>query len=144
MKRLLSISTLYPNAARPRFGTFVSSSLEALAARPDWEVTAINPVGLPPVQVGEYRALADAAVDERRAGVSIHRPHFTLIPKIGGRLNPRMIERAVLPLARHLHAQQPFDMVDAQFFYPDGPAAAAIARALGLPLAIKARPTSRA
>ena len=139
MKRLLSISTLYPNAARPRFGTFVSSSLEALAARPDWEVTAINPVGLPPVQVGDYRALADAAVDERRAGVSVHRPSFTLIPKIGGRLNPRMIERAVLPLVRRLHAQQPFDMVDAQFFYPDGPAAAAIARSLDLPLAIKAR-----
>jgi glycosyltransferase involved in cell wall biosynthesis len=30
-------------------------------------------------------------------------------------------------------------MVDAQFFYPDGPAAAHIASALGLPLAIKAR-----
>jgi len=45
----------------------------------------------------------------------------------------------VLPLARRLHAQAPFDLVDAQFFYPDGPAAARIARALGLPLSIKAR-----
>jgi hypothetical protein len=30
-------------------------------------------------------------------------------------------------------------VVDAQFFFPDGPAAAIIARALGLPLTIKAR-----
>ena len=45
----------------------------------------------------------------------------------------------MLPLARRLHAERPFDLVDAQFFYPDGPAAATIARALGLPLSIKAR-----
>ncbi len=138
-KRLLSLSTLYPNAARPRFGIFVSHSLEALAARPDWEVTLVNPIGLPPVIAGDYSALADAAVDEVRRGVEIHRPRFTLIPRIGGRFNPQIIERAVLPLARRLHAEKPFDMVDAQFFYPDGPAAAAIARDLGLPLAIKAR-----
>tara|TARA_B100000678_G_scaffold19275_1_gene14909 strand:- start:411 stop:1601 length:1191 start_codon:yes stop_codon:yes gene_type:complete len=138
-KRLLSLSTLYPNAARPRFGTFVSYSLEALAARPDWEVTAINPIGLPPIRMGEYRALEQAAVDGRCDGLTVLRPIFTLLPKVGGRLNPAMIERAVLPLARELHARQPFDMVDAQFFYPDGPAAAGIARALGLPLAIKAR-----
>jgi glycosyltransferase involved in cell wall biosynthesis len=47
--------------------------------------------------------------------------------------------RAVLPLARALHAERPFDLVDAQFFYPDGPAAARIASALDLPHAIKAR-----
>ena len=138
-KRLLSLSTLYPSAARPRFGTFVSHSLEALAARPDWDVTVINPIGLPPVIAGEYRAIAQAAVNGEGDGIRVFRPCFTLIPRIGGRLNPRMIERAVLPLARRLHAEQRFDMVDAQFFYPDGPAAAAIARELGLPLSIKAR-----
>ncbi|GAB5349604.1 glycosyltransferase [Alteriqipengyuania sp. 357] len=139
MPRLLSLATLYPNAARPRFGTFVANSLEALAAQPGWDVTVVNPVGLPPVIVGEYSALADAAFDEDRGGISVHRPPFTLIPRIGGRLNPGMIARSVLPLARRLHEERPFDMVDAQFFYPDGPAAAAIARDLGLPLAIKAR-----
>ena len=138
-KRLLSISTLYPNAARPRFGTFVSQSLEALAARPDWHVTVINPIGLPPVAVGDYTMLAKAAVDRECEAMAVYRPRFTLIPKIGGRLNPRMIARTVLPLARRLHAAQPFDMVDAQFFYPDGPAAAAVASALRLPLAIKGR-----
>jgi len=45
----------------------------------------------------------------------------------------------VLPVARELHARQPFDVVDAQFFFPDGPAAALVAKALGLPLSIKAR-----
>lgn len=139
MRRVLSIATLYPNPHQPRFGTFVARQLEALAARGDWDVTVINPIGVPPVAMGRYKALAEAAVTGVEGGVTVHRPTFTLIPKFGGPINPRMIARAVLPLARRLHALAPFDLVDAQFFYPDGPAAARIAGALDLPLSIKAR-----
>jgi glycosyltransferase involved in cell wall biosynthesis len=139
VKRLLSLATLYPNAHAPRFGTFVARSLEALAARGDWQVTVINPIGVPPIAFGRYRALSAAAVDGTEHSLSVHRPRFPLIPRFGGPFNPRLIARSVLPLARRLHAEAPFDMVDAQFFYPDGPAAARIAGALGLPFAIKAR-----
>jgi glycosyltransferase involved in cell wall biosynthesis len=139
VKRLLSLATLYPNASAPRFGTFVARSLEALAARGDWQVTVLNPIGVPPVRFGRYRALAGAAADGIEHGVRVHRPTFPLIPRYGAAFNPRLIARAALPLARKLHAEQPFDMVDAQFFYPDGPAAARVADALRLPLAIKAR-----
>ena len=139
MKRLLSIATLYPNAHRPRFGTFGARQMEALAARGDWDVTVINPIGVPPLALGRYKPLAEAAVTGVEHGVTVHRPRFTLVPAVGGPVNPRMIARAVLPLARRLHALAPFDLVDAQFFYPDGPAAARIAAALGLPLSIKAR-----
>ena len=139
MRRVLSISTLYPNAARPRFGTFVARQMEALVARGDWQVTLINPIGAPPFAAGEYRALTKAATGGIEGGVSVHRPRFTLIPGVGAPLNPTMIARAVLPLAKKLHRATPFDLVDAQFFWPDGPAAARIARGLGLPLSIKAR-----
>lgn len=138
-RRVLSLATLYPNANTPRFGTFVARSLEALARRGDWEVTVINPVGVPPIAFGRYRALASAAVDGVEHGVRVFRPRFPLIPWLGGPINPALIARAVLPLARRLHAEAPFDLVDAQFFYPDGPAAMCIARALGLPYSIKAR-----
>jgi glycosyltransferase involved in cell wall biosynthesis len=139
VRRVLSLSTLYPNPADPRFGTFVARSLEALAARGDWHVTVINPIGLPPVTVGRYRALAKAAVSGTEQRVEVHRPTFKLIPRIGGRWNADLVARAALPLARRLHAEAPFDLVDAQFFWPDGPAAARIAEALDLPLSIKAR-----
>lgn len=138
-RRLLSIATLYPNAHAPHFGTFVARSLEALAARGDWEVTVINPIGIPPLALGRYRALAKAAVDGVENGIAVHRPSHMLIPRLGARINPSMIARAVLPLARPLHEERPFDLVDAQFFYPDGPAAAWIGRQLGLPYAIKGR-----
>jgi hypothetical protein len=54
VKRLLSLATLYPNAHVPRFGTFVARSLEALAAQGDWQVTAMAPIGVPPVAFGRY------------------------------------------------------------------------------------------
>jgi len=139
VRRLLSLATLYPNASAPRFGTFVARSLEALAARGDWRVTVINPIGVPPVRFGIYRTLSAAAVDGIEHKVAVHRPTFPLIPRFGGRLNPHLIAHAVLPLVKRLHAETPFDLVDAQFFYPDGPAAALVAAALDLPLAIKAR-----
>jgi len=139
LKRLLSISTLYPNPHQPRFGTFVARQMEALAARGDWDVTVLNPIGVPPIAVGRYAALARAAITGVEGGVTVHRPRFMLLPRVGGPINPMMIARAVLPLVRRLHALAPFDMVDAQFFYPDGPAAARVAAALDLPFAIKAR-----
>ena len=139
MKRLLSIATLYPNAHQPRFGPFVARQLEALAARGDWDVTVVNPIGVPPLALGRYKPLAEAAVTGVEHGVTVHRPRFTLVPRLGGPVNPAMIARAVRPLARRLHALAAFDLVDAQVFYPDGPAAATVAGALGLPLSIKAR-----
>ncbi|HAV81674.1 MAG TPA: glycoside hydrolase [Erythrobacter sp.] len=138
-RRVLSLSTLFPNTAQPRFGIFVAKSLEALQRDTHWDTAVINPIGLPPLALGRYRALSEAARDTQEFGMTVHRPVFRLLPKVGGRLNPGLITKAVLPLARELHAQQPFDLVDAQFFYPDGPAAMAVARDLGLPFSVKAR-----
>ncbi|MFC4295011.1 glycosyltransferase [Novosphingobium tardum] len=138
-RRVLSLATLYPNPVRPAFGTFVARSLEALAARGDWEVTVINPLGMPTVPFGQYREIADLPSLAVEGGIDVHRPRFTLVPKLGGRWNPALIARAVLPLAQRLHRATPFDLIDAQFFYPDGPAAARVAASLGLPLSIKAR-----
>ncbi len=139
MKHVLSLSTLYPNPVNPRFGAFVARSLEALAKRGDWRVTLVNPIGLPPLALGRYRPLADLPAVSNEGGITVHRPHFTLIPRIGARRNASAIARAVLPLVQRIHTATPIDVLDAQFFFPDGPAAAQIAQAIGLPLSIKAR-----
>ena len=138
-RRVLSLSTLFPNAANPRFGIFVAKSLEALQRDTHWDAVVVNPLGLPPVALGRYMSLQEAAQDGQEFGLQVHRPTFRLIPKFGGRLNPRLIARAVMPLVKRLHAEQAFDLVDAQFFYPDGPAAMLVARELGLPFSVKAR-----
>jgi glycosyltransferase involved in cell wall biosynthesis len=140
--RVLSISTLFPAAPRPAFGQFVARQMAAVQAGGDAQVTVINPIGVPPWPLSmrePYRTLATCPAQSTLDDVPVHHPRFPLIPMIGGDSNPGRIARAILPLARRLHAQAPFHVVDAQFFFPDGPAAAIIARALGLPLSIKAR-----
>ncbi|GMM94043.1 glycosyltransferase [Qipengyuania sp. MTN3-11] len=137
--RVLVLSTLWPNAVHPRFGTFVESSIKALNRETAWTPVVVNPIGIPPLALGRYREMANAARGGQEGGLQVHRPIFRLVPLVGARRNPAAIAKAVLPLARRLHAEQPFDLVDAQFFWPDGPAAARIADALGLPLSIKAR-----
>lgn len=139
MKRLLSISTLYPATGRPGFGRFVSRQMQALAERGDWDVTVVNPIGIPPVPMKRYATLKGVPEVQEQGAVTIHHPRFLLIPGLSGPINPALIAHAILPLAKRLHAERPFDMIDAQFFYPDGPAAAKVARALEVPLAIKAR-----
>ena len=139
--RILTLATLFPNAAAPNFGVFVERQTAALAAREGVDVTVINPVGLPPFPLSRhprYRALRHLPKRERWHGLDVHRPRFTLLPRLPDR-NPAAIARAVLPLARRLHAERPFDLIDAEFFYPDGPAARIVARALGLPYTVKAR-----
>lgn len=143
MKHVVALSTLYPNAVNPRFGTFVARSLEALAKHGakdgDWRVSVVNPIGLPPIALGRYRALAQLDEVSEEHGVTIHRPRFTLIPAVGARRNASAIAKAALPLVKRLHAETPIDVIDAQFFFPDGPAAAWIARQIGVPLSLKAR-----
>lgn len=136
--RVLSIATLFPDAARPNFGLFVEKSLRALAAQPEIDLTVVAPVGLPPFPLSlhpRYRTLRTLPRREDWHGLTVHRPRFRLLPRIGARFNPAAIARTVMPIAR----ADRFDVVDAQFFYPDGPAAMRVADALGLPFSIKAR-----
>jgi teichuronic acid biosynthesis glycosyltransferase TuaC len=140
--RILTLSTLFPNAAQPNFGIFVERQTAGLAARDGVDVTVINPIGLPPWPLSasaRYMDLIALPLHEQWRGLNVYRPRFTLIPKFGGPYNPTMIARAILPLVRRLHAQQPFDLIDAEFFYPDGPAAMRIAKSLRIPFTVKAR-----
>ena len=142
MTRVLSLSTLFPSPVRPGFGKFVANQMAALYRLGGVDLVMINPIGLPPFPLRlrqPYGGWAACPPQSDLGGLKVLHPRFTLIPVIGGDSNPARIAGAVLPLVRRLHAEKPFDLIDAQFFFPDGPAAAIIARELGLPLTIKAR-----
>jgi glycosyltransferase involved in cell wall biosynthesis len=142
MLRVLTIASLFPDESRPVFGVFVERQLLGLAARDDVSMEVIAPVGVPPWPLSRhsrYRALASLPRHETWKGLSVHRPHFPVIPGANGRASAALMARAILPIAKRLHAERPFDVIDAEFFFPDGPAAMRIARALGIPFSIKAR-----
>ena len=139
--RVLTLSTLFPDATRPNFGVFVERQTLALAARPGVEVEVVAPVGLPPFPLSlgkRHRALRGLSTAETWKGLSVHRPRFASVPGFPARA-PGTIARVLLPLLRDIRARFPFDVVDAQFFWPDGPAAMRVSAALGVPFSVKAR-----
>ena len=139
--RVLSLSTLFPNRHQPNLGLFVKRSLSA-AMEAGAEVVVIAARGLPPWPLSDhphYAALTDLPDHEVRSGLNVHRTVFAHWPVVGAGGTARRMASAVLPLARRLQRERPFDLVDAQFFWPDGPVARRLAQDLRLPFSIKAR-----
>ncbi|MEA3000674.1 MAG: teichuronic acid biosynthesis glycosyltransferase TuaC [Sphingomonadales bacterium] len=139
MLRLLSLSTRYPNKARPQYGNFVERQNVALAARAGVEVEVLAPVLLPPFPLSlRYPALRAVPACEERGGLRVHHPRATYVPG-APRLTPALLARALLPAVRRIHRTFPFDLIHAEWFWPEAPAAMRLARALGIPFTAKAR-----
>ena len=142
MLRVLTLATLFPNGERPTFGVFVEAQTRALAARGDVEVQVVAPVGLPPWPLSlhpHYASLRALPLREVRNGLTVHRPRYRVWPKFGKAGTGRALAKALLPFLRDLRAEFTFDVIDAEFFWPDGPAAMHLAQALGIPFSVKAR-----
>ncbi|WP_084583581.1 glycosyltransferase [Sphingomonas azotifigens] len=142
MLRVLVLSTLFPDATRPNFGIFVERQTRALAARDGVAVEVVAPRGLPPFPLDRhprYAALASQPAHEDWHGLPVHRPRFLNLPGTGGRLHAAMLARALRPMLAELRRSFPFDVISAEFFFPDGPAAIALGRTFGVPVSIKAR-----
>ena len=141
MLRVLTLSTLFPNAQQPRLGLFVERQTRGLAALEGVEVKVVAPVGLPvwPLSLHpHYRPLTALPLRERWNGLEVHRPRFRVWPKFNKGAG-RSLAQALLPLLKDIRRDFAFDVIDAEFFWPDGVAAMHLARALGVPFSIKAR-----
>ncbi len=141
MLRVLTLSTLFPDVTRPTFGIFVERQTLGLAALPDVAVEVVAPIGLPPgplARMSRWRALNHLPTQEPWKGLVVHRPRFPVLPGLGV-FNPRAMAGALLPLLHRIRHRFPFDVIDAEFFFPDGPAAIRLGEALGVPVSIKAR-----
>ncbi|MCG7348275.1 glycosyltransferase [Sphingomonas sp. ACRSK] len=142
MLRVLTLSTLFPDASRPNFGVFVEKQTLGLAAHPDVDLRVVAPVGLPPFplsRLARYASRAALPRQERWKGLEVHRPRFPNLPGTAGRWHALLLARTLTPLLTRIRRDFPFEVIDAEFFFPDGPAAVALGRRLGVPVSIKAR-----
>ena len=140
--RLLTFSTLFPNAERPNHGIFVENRLRHLLATGEAAATVLAPVPYFPFasqHFGDWSRHARVPGRETRHGLAIHHPRYPVLPRVGMSVAPWLLYRASLPLARRLMAGQGFDLIDAHYVYPDGVAAVWLGAALGLPVVITAR-----
>jgi teichuronic acid biosynthesis glycosyltransferase TuaC len=142
MLRVLTLATLFPNGLKPDLGLFVERQTQALAARADVALEVVAPVGLPlwPLSLHpHYAPLRSLPLREIWNGLVVHRPRYRVWPVVGAAGTARRMADALLPVLREIRTHFPFDMLDAEFFWPDGPAAMRLAQALGVPFSIKAR-----
>ncbi|MEM9123937.1 MAG: glycosyltransferase family 4 protein [Pseudomonadota bacterium] len=143
--RILTVSTLYPNAAQPTHGVFVENRLRHLIARHGIGASVVAPVPYFPFKhplFKSYAEFARAPKSEHRKGLQVQHPRYLVIPKLGAGLTPHTLYRAMLQGAEAARAQGgDFDLIDAHYFYPDGVAAARLAKTLNKPLLITARGT---
>lgn len=141
--RLLTLTCLYPSAARPRHGIFVETRLRKLVATGESTAEVIAPVPWFPStspRFGSYAAFAATPASEERHGLRVRYPRYPMIPRIGPYLQPWGLERAFMSALRAGGgASERFDLVDTHYFYPDAVAAVNVARRLKLPVVITAR-----
>jgi teichuronic acid biosynthesis glycosyltransferase TuaC len=141
--RLLTFSTLYPNAAQPNHGIFVENRLRHLVASGAATSTVVAPVPWFPsrnARFGEWARCAAAPVEEMRHGLRILHPRYAAPPRLGMYTGPWALLRAGrAALAQLLAEGARFDAIDAHYLYPDGVAAVWLAREAGLPVVITAR-----
>jgi teichuronic acid biosynthesis glycosyltransferase TuaC len=140
--RILMLSTLFPSEGRTRFGTFVEKRAATLAQMPGVEVRLVAPIGLPPLGLGylpRYRIERLAKEFEIWEGLPVWRPRFTHIPAVEGRYDPAQLIRAIRSVLRKIRTEFDFDVIDAQYFFPDAVAAAHLGAELGVPVTATAR-----
>jgi glycosyltransferase involved in cell wall biosynthesis len=142
MLRVLTLSTLFPDATRPNFGVFVERQTLGLAAHVDVDLRVVAPVGLPPwplSALSHHGALRKLPERETWKGLDVRRSRFTTIPGTGARFHVGALTRCLIPLLAEIRRDFAFDVIDAEFFFPDGPAAVALGARFGVPVSIKAR-----
>jgi glycosyltransferase involved in cell wall biosynthesis len=86
-----------------------------------------------------YAHLRGLPVREERNGLIVHRPRYRVWPGFSQVGTARRMADALLPVLRDIRTRFPFDVIDAEFFWPDGPTAMRLAAALGVPFSVKAR-----
>lgn len=141
--RLLTFTTLFPNAVAPSHGIFVQTRLRQLVASGQVESRVVAPVPWFPFRhrlFGDYGRYAAVPAREMRYGLEVEHPRYLLLPKVGMNRAPDALARCGLAAARRLvDTGYDFDLIDAHYFYPDGVAAVAVGQALGKPVVVTAR-----
>ena len=141
--RVLTFTTLFPSAARPRHGIFVETRLSHFRRRTGAEVRVVAPVPWFPStahRFGAYARYARTPRQEIRDGVHVYHPRYLTLPVVGMYSQPfALAQGAARTVGALLREGFDFDLIDAHYLYPDGVAAAMLGKRFGKPVMLTAR-----
>jgi teichuronic acid biosynthesis glycosyltransferase TuaC len=141
--RVLTFTSLFPNAAQPLLGVFVQQRMAHFAERRGNAVMVVAPVAyFPPwLPLPRWENVRRIPLHEKIRGLEVYHPRYPMLPKISMPLQGYSMFAASLPLVRRLHQSAAFDCIDAHYVYPDGFAAMLLGKRLGVPVIVSARGT---
>ncbi|MFL6675153.1 MAG: glycosyltransferase family 4 protein [Massilia sp.] len=141
--KILTFSTLFPNAEKPGHGIFVETRLRHLVASGKVASRVVAPVPWFPLQssrFGNYAKFAKVPREELRHEIKVTHPRYPVVPKVGMNVAPMLLAQAAkAEIGRILDEGYDFDLIDAHYFYPDGVAAAMLGRHFNKPVVVTAR-----
>ena len=132
--KILMVTRLFPSARLPSFGTFCAERARALSRHADVRVMVPTPWCPPGLRSGPWAKWSQ--VERARVtaeGIPVSYPRFATIPKTGTWIQGASMARSVAKEYRRRHGDWVPDLVDGHFAFPDGYAAAKLARHLAAP-----------
>lgn len=143
--RTLLFSTLYPSSVRPNQGIFIETRLRELLGSGRVQTKVVAPVPWffsTYHRFGDYARMARTPLREMHHGIDVQHPRYFLPPKVGMNVAPFTLAMGAVPaVQRLLDEGYDFDVIDAHYYYPDGVAAALLARHFKKPFIVTARGT---
>jgi teichuronic acid biosynthesis glycosyltransferase TuaC len=142
---ILTFTSLFPNSLQPVHGVFVYNRMERFMREYGHHWSVIAPVPwyprLPFPTLREYDRLARVPRRETFRDQKVSHPRYLVTPKVGMRYYGDWMAAGAEAEVRRLHARHRIDAIDAHYVYPDGFAAVALGRRLGIPVVLSARGT---
>lgn len=140
--KILTFTTLFPNAAKPHHGIFTQTALKDVLRTGEVETVVVAPTPWFPFKsprFGSYSIFARIPNEEMRIGVRVLHPRYFLPPKVGMNIAPFLMAMAAKRVIKKIIAEGfDFDVIDAHYFYPDGVAAAMLGKYFNKPVVISA------
>ena len=141
--RILTYTSLFPNAAQPVLGVFIYQRMAHVAAR-GHEVLVVAPIPYIPrwmPRSKRWDVYRHIPREEMNGRLRVYHPRYLLLPGISMPLHGLLMFLGTYFCVRRLHHKHQFEGIDAHYVYPDGYAAALIGRLLRLPVVVSARGT---
>jgi len=136
--RVLVITKIFPNAVEPLSSPFNRQQLAALGRRCEVEVLATIPWFPGASKLARWSPAGQLTSVPRHDsidGLPVTHPRVLYVPRYGHALSGALYAASVLP--EMLRRRGSFDVILGTWAYPDGAAAVALGRALGVPTVVK-------
>ncbi len=135
--KILILTDKFPNAAQP--GRTMDAKYRAQHLARLCEVKVVAPVPyFPPLRIfKKWYVFSQIPREEQIDSIEIFHPRYLFFPVVGRPIHGFVYFMRVLPFLWRLKRRFDFDLIDAQWTYPDGYAAVLLGRLFKVPVTIR-------